>query len=126
MDCVQLDHENVNNLVLFTLGAEYHIVRGTLDLVGVKDRQQGRSSALYILIQYLYNLMKPCESLETCEEREETDTQFKVSKQNSILDLIDTYRILRKAVFDESRMYGLEEIFHIFEIHPTIWGKKPK
>lgn len=36
------------------------------------------------------------------------DTQFKVSKQNSILDLIDTYRILRKAVFDESRMYGLE------------------
>ncbi|KAG8363169.1 hypothetical protein BUALT_BualtMtG0004300 (mitochondrion) [Buddleja alternifolia] len=38
----------------------------------------------------------------------ETDTQFKVSKQNSILDLIDTYRILLKAVFDESRMYGLE------------------
>ncbi|KAL7197376.1 hypothetical protein ACSBR2_020000 [Camellia fascicularis] len=24
----------------------YHIVRGTLDAVGVKDRQQGRSSAL--------------------------------------------------------------------------------
>ena len=36
------------------------------------------------------------------------DTQFKVSKQNSILDLIDPYRILWKAVFDESRMYGLE------------------
>nr|YP_010227602.1 ribosomal protein S12 [Cycas hongheensis]YP_010227649.1 ribosomal protein S12 [Cycas hongheensis]YP_010410329.1 ribosomal protein S12 [Cycas falcata]YP_010410376.1 ribosomal protein S12 [Cycas falcata]YP_010410416.1 ribosomal protein S12 [Cycas thouarsii]YP_010410463.1 ribosomal protein S12 [Cycas thouarsii]YP_010410503.1 ribosomal protein S12 [Cycas micronesica]YP_010410550.1 ribosomal protein S12 [Cycas micronesica]YP_010410590.1 ribosomal protein S12 [Cycas seemannii]YP_010410637.1 r len=31
-------------------GVRYHIVRGTLDAVGVKDRQQGRSSALYILI----------------------------------------------------------------------------
>uniref|UniRef100_A0A6N2ND82 Small ribosomal subunit protein uS7 domain-containing protein n=1 Tax=Salix viminalis TaxID=40686 RepID=A0A6N2ND82_SALVM len=41
-------------------------------------------------------------------KRRETDTQFKVSKQNSILNLIDTYRILWKAVFDESRMYGLE------------------
>ncbi|KAH6777213.1 ribosomal protein S7, partial [Perilla frutescens var. frutescens] len=39
-------------------GVRYHIVRGTLDAVGVKDRQQGRSN---------------------------------------------TYRILRKAVFDESR-----------------------
>ena len=29
------------------------------------------------------------------QEREGTDTQFKVSKQNSILDLIDTYRILQ-------------------------------
>ncbi|XP_039070996.1 30S ribosomal protein S12, chloroplastic [Hibiscus syriacus] len=27
-------------------GVRYHIVRGTLDIVGVKDRQQGRSSAL--------------------------------------------------------------------------------
>ncbi|KAL4269615.1 hypothetical protein AHAS_AhasUnG0006600 [Arachis hypogaea] len=27
-------------------GVRYHIVRGTLDAVGVKDRQQGRSSAL--------------------------------------------------------------------------------
>nr|AOY40442.1 ribosomal protein S12 [Cajanus scarabaeoides]AOY40528.1 ribosomal protein S12 [Cajanus cajan] len=34
-------------------GVRYHIVRGTLDAVGVKDRQQGRSSALYILIQDL-------------------------------------------------------------------------
>lgn len=48
-------------------GVRYHIVRGTLDTVGVKDRQQGRSSALYILIQDLYHLMMPCESLETCE-----------------------------------------------------------
>nr|YP_009867567.1 ribosomal protein S12 [Drepanocladus aduncus]QKG04766.1 ribosomal protein S12 [Drepanocladus aduncus] len=31
-------------------GVRYHIVRGTLDAVGVKDRQQGRSSALYIII----------------------------------------------------------------------------
>nr|YP_009180350.1 ribosomal protein S12 [Musa balbisiana]YP_009420552.1 ribosomal protein S12 [Musa itinerans]YP_009535775.1 ribosomal protein S12 [Musa balbisiana var. balbisiana]YP_010219186.1 ribosomal protein S12 [Musa acuminata var. zebrina]YP_010219364.1 ribosomal protein S12 [Musa velutina]YP_010219453.1 ribosomal protein S12 [Musa acuminata subsp. truncata]YP_010219542.1 ribosomal protein S12 [Musa tonkinensis]YP_010219720.1 ribosomal protein S12 [Musa siamensis]YP_010219810.1 ribosomal protein S1 len=28
-------------------GVRYHIVRGTLDAVGVKDRRQGRSSALY-------------------------------------------------------------------------------
>ncbi|PIA28988.1 hypothetical protein AQUCO_06400039v1 [Aquilegia coerulea] len=27
-------------------GVRYHIVRGTLDVVGVKGRQQGRSSAL--------------------------------------------------------------------------------
>ncbi|THU42100.1 hypothetical protein C4D60_Mb08t16960 [Musa balbisiana] len=27
-------------------GVRYHIVRGTLDAVGVKDRRQGRSSAL--------------------------------------------------------------------------------
>uniref|UniRef100_A0A199UA59 Ribosomal protein S12 n=1 Tax=Manihot esculenta TaxID=3983 RepID=A0A199UA59_MANES len=27
-------------------GVRYHIVRGTLDAAGVKDRQQGRSSAL--------------------------------------------------------------------------------
>ncbi|KAJ0612545.1 30S ribosomal protein S12 [Helianthus annuus] len=27
-------------------GVRYHIVRGTLDAVGVKDRQQGHSSAL--------------------------------------------------------------------------------
>nr|QFQ51595.1 ribosomal protein S12 [Leucobryum juniperoideum] len=32
-------------------GVRYHIVRGTLDAIGVKDRQQGRSSALYIVIQ---------------------------------------------------------------------------
>ncbi|KAH0446896.1 hypothetical protein IEQ34_024274 [Dendrobium chrysotoxum] len=42
-------------------------------------------------------------------KRRETDTQLKV--KNSILDLIDTYRILWKAVFDESRMYGLEGDF---------------
>jgi ribosomal protein S12 len=36
-------------------GVRYHIVRGTLDAVGVKDRQQGRSSALYIIIQNLYH-----------------------------------------------------------------------
>lgn len=34
-------------------GVRYHIVRGTLDAVGVKDRQQGRSSALYIIISIL-------------------------------------------------------------------------
>ncbi len=34
-------------------GVRYHIVRGTLDAIGVKDRQQGRSSALYIIILIL-------------------------------------------------------------------------
>nr|ATV98617.1 ribosomal protein S12 [Barringtonia edulis] len=34
-------------------GVRYHIVRGTLDAVGVKDRQQGRSSALQ------YGVKKP-------------------------------------------------------------------
>ena len=31
-------------------GVRYHIVRGTLDAVGVKDRKQGRSSALYNIV----------------------------------------------------------------------------
>lgn len=41
---------------------------------------------------------------------------------------MDAYRILWKAVFDESRMYGLEGdlSFISFEIHPTIWGQKAK
>ena len=30
-------------------GVRYHIVRGTLDVVGVKDRRKGRSSALYFI-----------------------------------------------------------------------------
>lgn len=29
-------------------GVRYHIVRGTRDSVGVKDRRQGRSSALHV------------------------------------------------------------------------------
>ena len=57
----------------------------------------------------------------------ETDTQFKVSKQNSILDLIDTYRILWKAVFDESRMYGLEGDLSYLSRSTLQYGvKKPK
>jgi ribosomal protein S12 len=31
-------------------GVKYHIIRGILDAVSVKDRKQGRSSALYIII----------------------------------------------------------------------------
>ncbi|KAF3784770.1 hypothetical protein EJ110_NYTH28696 [Nymphaea thermarum] len=41
-------------------------------------------------------------------KRRETDTQFQVNKQNSILNLIDTYRILWKVIFNESRMYSFE------------------
>lgn len=60
-------------------------------------------------------------------KRRETDTQFKVSKQNSIVDLIDTYRILRKAVFDESRMYGLEGDLSYLSRSTLQYGvKKPK
>lgn len=60
-------------------------------------------------------------------KRRETDTQFKVSKQNSILDLIDTYIILWKAVFDESRMYGLEGDLSYLSRSTLQYGvKKPK
>lgn len=60
-------------------------------------------------------------------KRRETDTQFQVSKQNSILDLIDTYRILWKAVFDESRMYGLEGDLSYLSRSTLQYGvKKPK
>ncbi|KAH1064679.1 hypothetical protein J1N35_029666 [Gossypium stocksii] len=93
-------------------GVRYHIVRGTLDAVGVKDRQQGRSSAL---------ISNPS------RKGRETDTQFKVSKQNSILDLIDTYGILWKTVFDESRMYGLEGDLSYLSRSTLQYGvKKPK
>ncbi|KAJ6874237.1 hypothetical protein NC651_032915 [Populus alba x Populus x berolinensis] len=51
---------------------------------------------------FVYRISNPS------RKRRQTDTQFKVSKQNSILNLIDTYRILWKVVFDESRMYSLE------------------
>nr|AFK49064.1 unknown [Lotus japonicus] len=61
------------------------------------------------------------------KKRRETDTQFQVSKQNSILDLIDTYRILRKAVFDESRMYGLEgDLSYLSRSTLQYGAKKPK
>jgi ribosomal protein S12 len=40
-------------------GVRYHIIRGTLDSVGVKDRHQGRSSALYIISQKLYHFQIP-------------------------------------------------------------------
>ncbi|TYG79636.1 hypothetical protein ES288_D02G154100v1 [Gossypium darwinii] len=57
----------------------------------------------------------------------ETDTQFKVSKQNSILDLIDTYKILWKTVFDESRMYSLEGDLSNLSRSTLQYGvKKPK
>lgn len=60
-------------------------------------------------------------------KRGETDTQFQVSKQNSILDLIDTYRILWKAVFDESRMYGLEgDLSYLSRSTLQYGAKKPK
>ncbi|CAN6446782.1 unnamed protein product [Victoria cruziana] len=32
------------------LDVRYHIIQGTLDAIGVKDRQQGHSSALYTLV----------------------------------------------------------------------------
>src|ERR1035438_323763 len=60
-------------------------------------------------------------------KRRETDTQSQVSKQNSILDLIDTYRILWKALFDESRMYGLEGDLSYLSRSTLQYGvKKPK
>ena len=60
-------------------------------------------------------------------KRRETDTQSQVSKQNPILDLIDPYRILWKAVFDESRMYGLEGDLSYLSRSTLQYGvKKPK
>jgi len=35
--------------VKYLSNVRYHIVRGTLDAIRVKDRQQGHSSALYII-----------------------------------------------------------------------------
>nr|WRK84227.1 ribosomal protein S12 [Yucca gloriosa]WRK84246.1 ribosomal protein S12 [Yucca gloriosa] len=41
-------------------GVRYHIVRGTLDAVGVKDRQQGRSNLSYFSRSTLqYGVKKP-------------------------------------------------------------------
>jgi hypothetical protein len=44
-----------------------------------------------------------------------------------ILDLIDPYRILWKAVFDESRMYGLEgDLSYLSRSTLQYGAKKPK
>ena len=45
----------------------YHIVRGTLDVVGVKDLQQGVLVRCRFLSKTCIILMIPCESLKTCE-----------------------------------------------------------
>ncbi len=43
---------------------KYHIVRGTFNVMGINDRQQGCSSALYIIIKNLYHFERiPCQSL---------------------------------------------------------------
>ncbi|KAI4992930.1 hypothetical protein ZWY2020_007243, partial [Hordeum vulgare] len=68
-----IDHNLQEHYVLLRRGGRvknlpsvrYHIIRGTLDLVAVKNRQRGHSSV--ILLEHLYHLMMPCESLETCE-----------------------------------------------------------
>ncbi|KAL2223766.1 UNVERIFIED_CONTAM: 30S ribosomal protein S7, chloroplastic [Sesamum indicum] len=113
-------------------GVRYHIVRGTLDAVGVKDRQQGRSTGYHetkdllskeirfgtlicprsesnsndskhFFLHYFgnprtqsYGYVKYRISNPSRKGRE-TDTQFKIHIE-----------FWRKAVFDESRMYGLE------------------
>ena len=60
-------------------------------------------------------------------KRRETNTQCKMSKQNSILDLMDTYRILWNAIFNESRMYGLEGDLSYLSRSTLQYGvKKPK
>jgi hypothetical protein len=57
----------------------------------------------------------------------EIDTQFKVSKHNSILDLINPYRIMWKVVFDESRMYDLEgDLSYLSRSTLQYGAKKPK
>lgn len=45
---------------------------------------------------------------------------------NIIPYLIDTYRIMWKAVFDECRMYGLDEVLFYLSRLLGIWGQKPK
>ena len=55
------------------------------------------------------------------------DTQFKVSKQNSICIYEIEYGILWKAVFGESRMYGLEGGLSYLSRSTLQYGaKKPK
>lgn len=50
-----------------------------------------------------------------------------MSKQNFILDIIDTYKTRWKVVINESRIYELEgDPFISFKIHPTIWCQKAK
>nr|YP_009020767.1 ribosomal protein S12 [Praxelis clematidea]AHM02427.1 ribosomal protein S12 [Praxelis clematidea] len=66
-------------------GVRYHIVRGTLDAVGVKDRQQGRSSALMPTIkQLIRNTRQPIRNvtkspaLRGCPQRRGTCTRVYV------------------------------------------------
>lgn len=91
-----------------------------------------RSTSFYTIsetqgLNRLYGYVKYRISNPSRKKKKETDTQLKVSKQNSILDLIDTYRILWKAVFDESRMYGLEgDLLYLSRSTLQYGVKKPK
>lgn len=49
-------------------------------------------------------------------KRREMDTQFEVSKHNSILDLVHTCRIMSKVIFDKSRKYGLKGALSLIHI----------
>ncbi|KAF3775331.1 30S ribosomal protein S12 [Nymphaea thermarum] len=101
--CIVVGHNLQEHSVVLVRGGRvkdlpsvgYHIVRGTLDAIRVKDRQQGRFSALNPKTRS-YEYLKYRISNHS-RKRRETDTQFQVSKHNFIFDLIDTYRILWKA-----------------------------
>lgn len=68
----------------------------------------------------LYSIFNPN------KKGKETNTQFKVSKQNFILDLINTYKILWKAVLDENRIYGLEGDLSYLSRSSTLHASKSK
>nr|GLL25499.1 hypothetical protein LSAT_2X20640 [Ipomoea trifida] len=99
---------------------------GLVTLRGGVEEERGLSNAEKDPMNSKELNEEPYEDFQSSRKGRETDTQLKVSKQNSILDLIDTYRILRKAVFDESRMYGLEGDLSYLSRSTTIWGKKAK
>ncbi|RZC64142.1 hypothetical protein C5167_025901, partial [Papaver somniferum] len=108
-------------------GVRYHIVRGTLDVVGVKYRKQGRSSALsesnsndskHFFLHYFGN---PRTQSYGYVKYRISNPSRKRGKQ--ILNL----KILWKAVFDESRMYGLEGDLSYLSRSTLQYGvKKPK
>ncbi|KAG5588342.1 hypothetical protein H5410_048776 [Solanum commersonii] len=109
-------------------GVRYHIVRGTLDAVGVKDCQQGRSSALFSLtLSVSTNNSKYLDFFRTGSSQIAMirSTFFYTISETQGLNRMDI--ILRKIVFDESRMYGLEGDLSYLSRSTLQYGvKKPK
>ncbi|KAF1876799.1 hypothetical protein Lal_00043438 [Lupinus albus] len=86
MTSKELNEEPKRGRVKDLPGVRYHIVRGTLDAVGVKDRQQGRSSAFYKKTDSPFTLMSRRGTAE--EKTAKSDPIFRNRLVNMLVNRI--------------------------------------